>query len=369
MAEGVSGENLIKPPSQGTGMARPGNIDSRFGVDKPDDEYAEMTDPMNEIPDDLVVDAEKLFTDSKVKEVLEQLDNELVALEIVKERIKEIAHLLLIDKLRRSIGLEAQPPTLHMSFTGNPGTGKTTVAKRMGQILWRLGYVRKGHVVTASRDDLVGQYVGHTAPKTREVIKRAMGGVLFIDEAYNIYRLDNERDYGQETVEMLLEVMENDRQDLVVIMAGYKDKMERFFSDVPGISSRIAHHVDFPDYSAGELLDIGKMMLKDQRYRLSPEAEETFQDYLDLRLNRPHFANGRSVRNALDRARMRQAIRLFDAAEAGQKLTKGDLVTIEAEDIRASRVFDDMHQTPDVAQDGPKTGSKNKKKQKEPAGG
>lgn len=369
MAEGVSGENLIKPPSQGTGMARPGNMDSRFGIDTPADEFAELADPMNEIPDDLVVDAEKLFSDSKVKEVLAQLDNELVALHVVKERIKEIAHLLLIDRLRRSIGLEAEPPTLHMSFTGNPGTGKTTVAKRMGQILWRLGYIRKGHVVTASRDDLVGQYVGHTAPKTREVIKRAMGGVLFIDEAYNIYRLDNERDYGQETVEMLLEVMENDRQDLVVVMAGYKDKMERFFSDVPGISSRIAHHVDFPDYSADELLDIGKMMLKDQRYRLSPEAEETFQDYLDLRLHRPHFANGRSVRNALDRARMRQAIRLFNAAEAGQKLTKGDLVTIEAEDIRASRVFDDMHQTSDEALDGSKTESKNKKKQKAPAGG
>lgn len=339
-------------------MARPGNIDSRFGVDKPAEEYAELSDPINDIPDDLVVDAEKLFADSKVKEVLEQLDNELVALHKVKERIREIAHLLLIDRLRRSIGLEAEPPTLHMSFTGNPGTGKTTVAKRMGQILWRLGYIRKGHVVTASRDDLVGQYVGHTAPKTREVIKRAMGGVLFIDEAYNIYRLDNERDYGQETVEMLLEVMENDRQDLVVVMAGYKDKMERFFSDVPGISSRIAHHVDFPDYKADELLDIGKMMLTDQRYRLSPEAEQAFEDYLDLRLTRPHFANGRSVRNALDRARMRQAIRLFDAAEAGQKLTKRDLVTIEAEDIRASRVFDDMHQSEDPDADPVPTGKK-----------
>ncbi len=346
MAQGITPEKLISPPHQGTGMYKGGsNVDDRFGADKASEEFSEYTDPLREIPDDLEVDAQKLFADSKVKEVLEKLDSDLVALENVKERISEIAHLLLIDRLRRSIGLEAEPPTLHMSFTGNPGTGKTTVASRMGQILWKLGYIRKGHVVTASRDDLVGQYVGHTAPKTREVIKRAMGGVLFIDEAYNIYRLDNERDYGQETVEMLLEVMENDRQDLVVVMAGYRDKMDRFFSDVPGISSRIAHHVDFPDYSAPELLDIGRMMLDAQRYRFSSDAEQAFQDYLSLRLNRPHFANGRSVRNALDRARMRQAIRLYDSAESGRKLTKKDLVTIEADDILASRVFDDLHQT------------------------
>ncbi len=344
MAQGITPEKLIKPPSQGTGMYKgDSNIDDRFGADKPSEEFAQYSDPLREIPDDLEVDAEKLITDTKVKEVLHQLNTELVALEIVKERISEIAHLLLIDRLRRSIGLEAEAPTLHMSFTGNPGTGKTTVARKMGQILWKLGYIRKGHVVTASRDDLVGQYVGHTAPKTREVIKRAMGGVLFIDEAYNIYRLDNERDYGQETVEMLLEVMENDRQDLVVIMAGYRDKMDRFFSDVPGISSRIAHHVDFPDYTAEELLDIGRMIMEQQRYQFSSDAEKAFQEYLQIRLTRPHFANGRSVRNALDRTRMRQAIRLYDAVEKGRKLTKKDLVTIEAEDILASRVFDDLH--------------------------
>jgi probable Rubsico expression protein CbbX len=346
VAQGITPEKLISPPSQGTGMFKgDSNFDSRFGAEKTPEEYQELKDPLREIPDDLEVNAKKLFDDSKVKDVLHQLNTELVALENVKERISEIAHLLLIDRLRRSIGLEAEAPTLHMSFTGNPGTGKTTVARKMGQILWKLGYIRKGHVVTASRDDLVGQYVGHTAPKTREVIKRAMGGVLFIDEAYNIYRLDNERDYGQETVEMLLEVMENDRQDLVVVMAGYRDKMDRFFSDVPGISSRIAHHVDFPDYNAEELLDIGRMMLDAQRYRFDEDAETAFKEYINLRLNRPHFANGRSVRNALDRARMRQAIRLFDAAEAGRKLTKKDLVTIQAEDILASRVFDDLHQS------------------------
>lgn len=363
MAQGITPEKLVIPPSQGTGMVRPGNIDSRFGAGEAGEEYAELSDPLTEIPDDLEVDAARLFADSKVKQTLAKLDADLVALENVKSRISEIAHLLLIDRLRRSIGLTAEAPTLHMSFTGNPGTGKTTVARRMGQILWNLGYIRKGHVVTASRDDLVGQYVGHTAPKTREVIKRAMGGVLFIDEAYNIYRLDNERDYGQETVEMLLEVMENDRQDLVVVMAGYRDKMDRFFSDVPGISSRIAHHVDFPDYSAGELLDIGRLMLEAQRYRFSDDAEAAFSDYLELRLSRPHFANGRSVRNALDRARMRQAIRLFDAADAGRTLTKKDLVTIEAEDILASRVFDDLHASgEDAVTNGSGLSGKRKKK-------
>jgi probable Rubsico expression protein CbbX len=226
-----------------------------------------------------------------------------------------------------------------MCFTGNPGTGKTTLALRMSQILFKLGYVRKGHLVVAGREDLVGQYVGHTAPKTREVLKRAMGGVLFIDEAYNLYRMDNERDYGQETVELLLQVMENDRQDLVVIMAGYKDRMEQFFNDVPGISSRIAHHIDFPDYSGAELLDIADLMLGQQRYRLSPAAATAFEGYLGRRIRQPRFANGRSVRNALERARMRQAVRVFDAGRRGATLTKADLVTIEAEDILQSRVF------------------------------
>ncbi|MFN2388223.1 MAG: CbbX protein [Actinomycetota bacterium] len=277
--------------------------------------------------------------DSRIEEVLDALDRELVGLREVKARIREIASLLLIDRLRRSIALEADAPTLHMSFTGNPGTGKTTVAMKMGKILYKLGYVRKGHLVSVTRDDLVGQYVGHTAPKTREVLKRAMGGVLFIDEAYHIYRVDNERDYGQETVELLLQVMENDREDLVVIMAGYKKQMDRFFSDVPGLSSRIAHHIDFPDYEVDELMAIGRLMTEQQRYRLAPDAEKAFEEYLSLRMEQPRFANGRSVRNALDRARMRQAIRLYEAA-GGRSLTKKDLITIEADDIQKSRVFE-----------------------------
>lgn len=319
------------PPREGEDPYGRGEVDERF---------ADVEDPLREVPDDTFVDVRSVFSESRIDEVLEAMDRELTALREVKDRIGEIAALLLIDRLRRSIGLEAEAPTLHMCFTGNPGTGKTTVAAKMGQILFKLGFVRKGHLVSVTRDDLVGQYVGHTAPKTRDVLKRAMGGVLFIDEAYHIYRVDNERDYGQETVEMLLQVMENDRQEIVVIMAGYKDLMDRFFSDVPGLSSRIAHHIDFPDYSLEELMDIARSMSKRQRYRFSPDGENAFADYLKLRMTQPRFANGRSVRNALDRARMRQAIRLYESGRRGGKLTKRDLVTIEADDILKSRVFE-----------------------------
>ena len=333
---------IKKPPAppMGPGMVRP-EVE-RFGETETDSVFdlAGINDPLVEIPDDLVVDAGKLFNDTRIFEVLDALDRELVALDVVKRRVREVASLLLIDRLRRTLNLESEQPTLHMSFTGNPGTGKTTVAMKLGQILWKLGFVRKGHIVVASRDDLVGQYVGHTAPKTREVLKRAMGGVLFIDEAYNMYRVDNERDYGQETVEMLLQVMENDRQDIVVIMAGYEKQMNRFFADVPGISSRIAHHLTFPDYEVPELMAIARLMLATQRYRFAPDAEKAFEEYITLRKGQDNFANGRSVRNALERLRMRQAIRLFDAANRGRKLTKGDLVTIEAEDVLQSRVFE-----------------------------
>jgi probable Rubsico expression protein CbbX len=245
---------------------------------------------------------------------------------------------LLIDRMRRDLGLSAGPPSLHMSFTGNPGTGKTTVAMRMAQILHRLGYVRKGQLTAVTRDDLVGQYIGHTAPKTREVLKRAMGGVLFIDEAYYLYRPENERDYGQEAIEILLQVMENQREDLVVILAGYADRMSTFFRSNPGMSSRIAHHIEFPDYSPDELAAIARLMLEKMQYRLSPEADVAFRDYIERRKGRPHFANARSVRNALDRARLRQANRLLSRTDR-RRVSKDDLMTLEAADIRASRVF------------------------------
>nr|UNJ15882.1 putative rubisco expression protein [Cyanidioschyzonaceae sp. 2] len=277
------------------------------------------------------------FKQTQIQQVLDDLDRELIGLQAVKTRIREIAALLLVDRLRQKLGLSSSNPGLHMSFTGSPGTGKTTVATKMADILYRLGYIKKGHLITVTRDDLVGQYIGHTAPKTKQVLKNAMGGVLFIDEAYYLYRPDNERDYGAEAIEILLQVMENQRDDLVIIFAGYKDKMDRFYASNPGLSSRVANHVNFPDYTPEELLMIGKIMLQEQQYQFTPEAEEVFLQYIQRRMQQPHFANARSVRNALDRARLRQANRIF--ATPGQNLTKYDLVTIQAEDILKSRLF------------------------------
>jgi probable Rubsico expression protein CbbX len=279
----------------------------------------------------------EVLAESQADAVIEEIEADLVGLAPIKARIRDIAALLVIDKLRMNLGLQAEAPSLHMSFTGNPGTGKTTVALRMAQILHRLGYVRKGHLVAVTRDDLVGQYIGHTAPKTKEVLKRAMGGVLFIDEAYYLYRPENERDYGQEAIEILLQVMENQRDDLVVILAGYKERMETFFRCNPGMSSRIAHHLDFPDHTPADLLCIAERLLGQQNYRFAAEARAAFEEYLALRIRQPHFANARSVRNALDRARLRQASRLF--AERERRFTAEELTTIAAADIRASRVF------------------------------
>jgi probable Rubsico expression protein CbbX len=283
------------------------------------------------------VDLAADFRDSGVAEVLDELDRELVGLKPVKQRIRETAALLLVDRARKRMGLTQTTPTLHMSFTGNPGTGKTTVALRMADLLYRLGYVRKGHLVSVTRDDLVGQYIGHTAPKTKDVLKKAMGGVLFIDEAYYLYRPDNERDYGQEAIEILLQVMENQRDDLVVILAGYADRMEKFYQSNPGFRSRIAHHIDFPDYDDAELLAISETMLRGQSYQLDAGARAAMTEYISLRRRQPHFANARSIRNALDRARLRQANRLFETARG--PVDRAALSTITAADIRASRVF------------------------------
>ncbi|MEA2232130.1 MAG: hypothetical protein QOD83_1946 [Solirubrobacteraceae bacterium] len=280
-----------------------------------------------------------------VEEVLAKLDRELVGLGPVKERIREMAALLVIDQLRREAGLHSTRPTLHMTFTGNPGTGKTTVALKMAEILHKLGYIPKPKVVSVTRDDLVGQYVGHTAPKTREVLKRAKGGVLFIDEAYYLYRPENERDYGQEAIEILLQVMEGEREDLVVVLAGYKDRMETFFRSNPGMGSRVAHHLHFPDFSVDELQAIGKLMLDQQQYELDEDAQKAFKDYIERRVERPRFAYGRSIRNAIDRARMRQAGRLYERRD---ELSREDLVTIKAEDILASSIFaDEQGESPD----------------------
>jgi probable Rubsico expression protein CbbX len=291
------------------------------------------------------VDIQALLRDADIETVLGDLDRELVALAPVKTRIREIAALLVVDRVRRDAGLTSTRPTLHMCFTGNPGTGKTTVALRIADILHRLGYIKRNHVVAVTRDDLVGQYVGHTAPKTKEVLKRAYGGVLFIDEAYYLHRPDNERDYGVEAIEILLQVMENDRDKLVVVLAGYQDRMDAFFSMNPGMSSRVAHHIDFPDYSLDELLSIADLMLEAESYELSAPARAALREYLQLRMSRPRFAHARSVRNGLERARLRHANRIYEAARAGHSPTRAELVAIEPQDIRASRVFESDRET------------------------
>ena len=296
----------------------------------------ETTGPAEAVVAAGFVDLDAAYRGSNIEAVLEDLEGELVGLAPVKRRIREIAALLLIARLREEQGLATEKPTLHMSFTGHPGTGKTTVALEMAKILQRLGYVRKGHLVVATRDDLVGQYVGHTAPKTKEVIKRAMGGVLFIDEAYYLYRPENERDYGQEAIEMLLQAMENQRDDLVVILAGYKNRMETFFQSNPGFHSRVGNHLDFPDYSIDELMEIAELMVKRQHYEFDDPARQAFREYLALRMPQPHFANARSVRNALDRVKSRHANRLIAARGL---VSKDDLARLDAADILPSRVF------------------------------
>ena len=283
------------------------------------------------------INLQEEYSKTEIAKVLNILDEELVGLAPVKNRIREIAALLLVDKIRENLGIAAGSPGLHMSFTGSPGTGKTTVGLKMADILYQLGYIAQGHLLTVTRDDLVGQYIGHTAPKTKEVLKKAMGGVLFIDEAYYLYKPDNERDYGSEAIEILLQVMENQRDDLVVILAGYKEPMDKFYESNPGLSSRIANHIDFPDYTVPELLQISKMMLAEEQYQLTPQAEVALEQYITVRKEKPLFANARSIKNALDRARMRQANRIFDSR--GQVLTKKELVNIEAEDILQSTVF------------------------------
>jgi len=297
--------------------------------------FAETEVPQAAAP--AAIDLREEFETSGVKDVLAELDRDLIGLAPVKRRIRETAALLLVERARRRMGLAHETPTLHMSFTGNPGTGKTTVALRMADLLHRLGYIRKGHLVSVTRDDLVGQYIGHTAPKTKEILKKAMGGVLFIDEAYYLYRPENERDYGQEAIEILLQVMENQRDDLVVVLAGYAQRMDRFFESNPGFRSRVAHHIDFPDYSDDELLRIAEQMLDKQNYLFDTKATAAMADYIARRRAQPHFANARSIRNALDRTRLRQANRLFESARG--PLDAKALSMISAEDITASRVF------------------------------
>lgn len=323
-------------------------MSSAFGMERPGVTSARATVPAGDVdpaaPDllpDLLSDDAKVNLDddeavAEVRQVLDRLDADLVGLAGVKGRIREIAALLLVDRARARFGLRASKPSLHMSFTGAPGTGKTTVALRMAEILHALGYLRVPKVHAVTREDLVGQFIGHTAPKTKEALARAAGGVLFIDEAYALNRPENERDYGQEAIEILLAEMESERGSLVVIFAGYADRMGAFFGSNPGLSSRVAHHIEFADYDAPELAEIAERMLARDHYVFDTAARAAFAEYLDLRVAAPRFANARSVRNALERARLRQANRLV---QAGGAVTRQDLMTLAESDIRASRVF------------------------------
>ena len=290
----------------------------------------------------MAINLQDEYKKTNIQGIIDQLEEDLVGLAPVKQRIKEISALLLVQRLRKNLGLgiNSSAVGLHMSFTGSPGTGKTEVGNRMADILFKLGYIRKGHLITVTRDDLVGQYIGHTAPKTKDVLKRAMGGVLFIDEAYYLYKPDNERDYGSESIEILLQVMENQREDLVIIFAGYKDRMNSFYESNPGLSSRVANHIDFPDYTPDELIQIAQLILAEQQYRMTDEAESILRDYIEKRCKLPLFANARTVANAIDTARMRHANRMFNSGDA--ILTKSDLVTIEAQDIKESSLFSEL---------------------------
>ena len=283
------------------------------------------------LPDDSTVTLSAARAAAGIDQVFENLERELIGLVPVKDRVREIGSLLLVDQVRQQFGLLAPRPNLHMCFTGAPGTGKTTVALRMAEMLHRLGYLSGGQLVHAMRNDLVGEFIGQTAPKTKKVLESAMGGVLFIDEAYYLHRANDSRDYGQEVIDILLQVMENKRDQFVVVLAGYKDRMETFFTSNPGMRSRIAHHLDFADYQIDELVAIGRLMLQQSSYYLSEDAERAFRDYLKGQVHLPDFGNARSVRNELERARLRHARRL--AADPHRAWTREDLMRLEAADI------------------------------------
>ena len=323
------------PSAAAAPRARSGPAGARPGPRRPAAQLASKSGRRGKGPELLGPEATVTLVEERraagIDDLFAKLDQELIGLVPVKKKVEEIGSLLLVDRVRQRFGLSASRPNLHMCFTGAPGTGKTTVALMMADLLHRLGYLEKGHLVHAMRDDLVGEYIGHTAPKTKAVLERAMGGVLFIDEAYSLYRADDSKDYGQECIDILLQVMENDRDKLVVILAGYKDRTDQFFESNPGMSSRIAHHLNFAEYEVDELLAIGQMMLDRSSYYMSDAGTAAFRDYLAAAMNDPRFANARSVRNELERARLRHAYRL--AVDPEHVRTKDDLMRLEAADI------------------------------------
>jgi probable Rubsico expression protein CbbX len=280
------------------------------------------------------IDIKDCYIQTGIEDILGELDQELVGLKDVKHRLREISSVLLFDRIREIQELSSLNSSLHMAFTGRPGTGKTSVAAKIALVLRSLGYLTKGHITNVTREDLVGQYVGHTAPKTKENLQRAQGGILFIDEAHHLYKPDNERDYGSEAIELLLQVMENQRDDLILIFAGGKEKIDGFFNSNPGISSRIGNHVDFKDYGVDDLTDICKFLLHNEnRYKFTDESLEILVFYMKQLIDFPAFSNARTVKILLNQLLSYQAIRVEDTLLKSGKLDYDSLVTIQKEDF------------------------------------
>ena len=280
------------------------------------------------------IDIKECYKQTGISDILNTLDQELVGLKTVKNRVREISSVLLFDRIREIQELPVLNSSLHMAFTGRTGTGKTSVATKIALVLRSLGYLTKGHLTNVTREDLVGQYVGHTAPKTREQLQKAKGGILFIDEAYQLYKPDNERDYGAEAIELLLQVMENQRDDLIIIFAGAKDKLEKFFNSNPGVSSRIGNHINFNDYTTSELVEITKFLLhNDNRYKFNDETIKILEFYLDQFTKFPAFSNVRTIKVFLNQLFSYQSIRIENTLINTGKLDYESLVTIKKEDF------------------------------------
>jgi probable Rubsico expression protein CbbX len=281
------------------------------------------------------IDIKDCYNQTGIEEILQTLDEELIGLKNVKNRVREICSVLLFDRIREIQELSRLNSSLHMSFTGRPGTGKTSVAAKIALVLRNLGYLSKGHITNVTREDLVGQYVGHTAPKTKEQLQKAQGGILFIDEAHHLYKPDNERDYGAEAIELLLQVMENQRDDLIMIFGGKKEKLEIFFNSNPGISSRIGNHIDFPDYNLNDLKDITKFLLHNQnRYKFTDETLTLLGFYIDQLIAFPAFANVRTIKVFLNQLFAYQAVRVENELLKNGKIQYDSLITIKKEDFQ-----------------------------------
>lgn len=280
----------------------------------------------------------------EVLDVIEMINKEFINLSDVKKQIEEISSLLIFDKIRKANNFAPLINCMHLVFTGKTGTGKTVVGVKMALILRNLGYLTKGHILTVSRDDLVGQYIGHTAPKAADCLQQANGGILFIDNAYTIYQPDNERDYGSEAVEMILQVMENQRDDLVIIFSGEKEKMEKFFHTNPGISSRVGNHIHFKDYTVNDLIKIAdSLLLKEYRYKINIEALKILEFYLSQLVQHETFINARTVKALVNQLLCYHAANLEQKLEEKKQLDYESFITLNQEDLTLLTELDFMN--------------------------